>query len=116
MKGDDLLEAVWDPSDRPSRHALGAAAAFMLLPPAIFAAGLISGIFRDWDGGVPGGAILLFIAFAIAVLLTLPALAVLQADVRRNESLTARRRNWWLGSVLVVPGAPLVYWMLHHRR
>ena len=116
MKGDDLLEAVWNPAGRPSRRTLATAALVMLLPVAIFVAGLVSGLFRDRSGDVAAGAIVLFAALGVAVLLTLPALAILQADVRRNEELTDRQRKWWLGSVLMFPGAAAAYWLFHRRK
>jgi hypothetical protein len=110
MKGDRAFEALLEPVERP-RQGLATLAALSTLLPVFVIGGLALSI-----GSLSRTQALEWLAaLVIAMFLTLPALAVLQADIRCNVELAPRARNWWLASLVTIPGAGVVYWRRHLR-
>lgn len=91
-------------------------AAVLSTLPVFVAIGISVRIGTGFQRDPPSEAVYWFIAFALTVLLTFPAWAILQADMRRNPGLSKRARNWWLGALLTLPGSGVVYWLRHPNR
>ena len=54
-----------------------------------------------------------FALFAVLVLAVFPALAILQAELRRDTELPDGEWKWWMLAFFGFPPAALVYWFLH---
>ena len=115
VRGDRALEAALNPQERPSRRAATAAAAFTLVPALVL--GALGIRLVTATGGLGSAEAAAWLAVIVALMfLTLPALGILQADVRCNTELPPRARGAWLALLMTLPGSGGVYWLRHVRR
>ena len=110
MRGDRELEALFQPKRRPRQRAAALAAATTVIP-ALLLIGLairLEGLGHTeamvWLGLLLGG-----------MFLTLPALGVLQMDIRCNPHLRSEAKSRWLALVVMLPGGGAIYGLRHCR-
>ena len=114
MRGDRALEAVLNPQERPARARVNAAVAFTLVPAVVL--GALGVRLAAGDGALGSAEAAAWLAAILALMFfTLPALGILQADVRCNPELAPRERGRWLMCLMALPGSGTLYWLRHLR-
>ena len=114
MRGDRALEALLNPQERPEQSRAELAAAFNAVPALLL--GALGLRLATAPGGIGASEAAAWFAALIALfLVSVPALAVLQADVRCNPELSSESRVRWLALLVTLPGAGVVYRLRHLR-